>query len=293
MVLDWLRAILAGDAGTAAATPIDAALLGGARAQGVAGAFLAGYRAALACLVPELPAGRAVCLCATEAGGAHPRAIATRLEPAGDGFTLTGHKQWVTGGPLADLLLVVASTGSDDAGRNRLRLVQVDARAQGVRIEPMPPTPFVPEIPHARIALDGVRVEAGALLPGDGYQRYLKPFRTVEDIHVHAAVLGFLLAAALGRDLARPLAEELAAALVLARALAGAPPLASETHVALAGALAQAQRLAAQLCAALPAGDPLAALLDRDLPLLQVAGRARAARAEAAWARLSEIRHSG
>ena len=86
---------------------------------------------------------------------AHPRAIATKLESDGDGFTLTGRKKWVTGGPLADLLLVVASTGTDDAGKNRLRLVRVDARAPGVRIEPMPPTPFVPEIPHAQVVLEG------------------------------------------------------------------------------------------------------------------------------------------
>jgi alkylation response protein AidB-like acyl-CoA dehydrogenase len=279
MELDWLRAILTGDPAAAA--------------DGVAGAFLSGYRAALARLIPNLPAGRAVCLCATESAGAHPRAIATRLEPDGDGFRVTGRKQWVTGGPLADLLLVVASTGVDATGKNRLRLVQVDARAPGVTIEPMPPTPFVPEIPHAQVALDRVRVAADALLPGDGYDRYLKPFRTVEDIHVHAAVLAFLLAAAVRRDLPRPLRDELAAALVLARALAGAAPLAAETHVALAGALAQAQRLAAQVRAALPAEDSLGPLLDRDLPLLQVAGKARAARIEAAWAALSETHHSG
>ncbi len=284
MELAALRAVLAADATATAAVPIDVALLGGGRADGMAGAFLAGYRAALAHLIPDLPAGRAVCLCATEDGGAHPRAIATRLEPDGDGFTLTGRKKWVTGGPLADLLLVVASTGTDEAGRNRLRLVMVDAHAPGVRIEPMPPTPFVPEIPHAQVVLEGARVGAAALLPGDGYDRYLKPFRTVEDIHVHAAVLAFLLATARRRELPRPLQEELAAALVLARALALAPPLAAETHVALAGALAMAHRLTVAVRAAIPAGDPLAAALDRDLPLLQVAGRARTARAETAWA---------
>src|SRR5262245_20073166 len=126
MELAAVRAVLAADPDATAAAPIDAAVLGGGRADGLAGAVRAGHRAALAHLIPELPAGRAVCLCATEEGGAHPRAIATRLEPDGEGFTLTGRKKWVTGGPLADLLLVVASTGTDDAGKNRLRVVMVD-----------------------------------------------------------------------------------------------------------------------------------------------------------------------
>src|SRR3970040_2114278 len=130
MELRALAAILSGNPTAAAETPIDEAVLGGARAGGMGAAFLAGYRAALAALVPGLPAGRTVCLCATEAGGAHPRAIATRLAPlpGGDGYTVTGHKKWVTGGPLADLLLVVAAPGTDDAGPNRPRVAPIAPR---------------------------------------------------------------------------------------------------------------------------------------------------------------------
>jgi len=181
----------------------------------------------------------------------------------------------------------VASTGTDEHGRNRLRVARVDAHAPGITLAPMPPTPFVPEIPHARIAFERVAVAAEALLPGDGYDRYLKPFRTIEDVHVHAAVLGFLAAAAARLGWPRGLREELAAALVLARALALADPLAPTTHLALAGALSMARRLAAACRAELSAGDPLAVMLDRDLALLDVAGRARAARTEAAWAALA------
>jgi hypothetical protein len=60
----------------------------------------------------------------------------------------------------------------------------------------MPPTRFVPEVPHARLAFDGVAVAHEDVLPGDGYERYIKPFRSVEDIHVTAAVLAYLLAEA-------------------------------------------------------------------------------------------------
>src|SRR4051812_18894114 len=195
-MIDLVKALLADRAPSAEDLPIDRAILAGARARKVADAFLAGYQAALRALIPTLPGDRLSCLCATEEGGAHPRAIATRLERDGAGYRLTGRKRWVTGGPLADLLLGVASTGLDDAGKNRLRLVRVDAHAPGVTLHPMPETPFTPEIPHAEVELAGVQLGEDALEPGDGYDRYLKPFRTVEDCHVHAAVLAYVLGVA-------------------------------------------------------------------------------------------------
>ena len=42
--------------------------------------------------------------------------------------------------------------------------------------------------------VNGQRVIRGALLPGDGYDVYVKPFRTIEDIHVHAATIAYLVA---------------------------------------------------------------------------------------------------
>jgi hypothetical protein len=57
---------------------IDRAIAGGVRADRLGFAFAGGYAAALAALVPGLTGIAA--LCATEEGGAHPRAIHTRLE---------------------------------------------------------------------------------------------------------------------------------------------------------------------------------------------------------------------
>ena len=57
----------------------------------------------------------------------------------------------------------------------------------------MPPTRFVPEVPHAQVLMQDLRVSASALLPHDGYDAYVKPFRTIEDLHVTLAVLAYLL----------------------------------------------------------------------------------------------------
>jgi len=255
--------------------PIDRALRGGHAADGVGPAFVAGYGAALAALVPGVAARTS--LCATEQGGAHPRAIATTLA---DG-RLRGRKTWATLAHQAELLLVVASTGADERGRNRLRLVRVRADAPGVTITPMPAPPFAPEIGHAEVVLD-VAVAADDVLPGDGYDDYLKPFRTVEDVHVHAALLGWVLALAERHAWPHELIERLLAVAAALRALAAAPPLAPATHLALAGAIATTRELLDR--APWASLDPDAhARWQRDRPLLDVAGRARAARLEAAW----------
>jgi acyl-CoA dehydrogenase len=248
-----------------------AAVAEAGRASTVGGAFLCGYQAALRALVPSLPPGH-VCLCATEEGGGHPRAIHTTLTEAGGGWQLDGHKKWVTGADRAELLLVVASVGLDDSARNRLRVALVGARQPGVTLEPMPPTPFVPEISHAEVRFEAVFVSE--LLEGDGYDRYLKPFRTVEDTHVFASVLAYLVQRP---GCPRQLAERILAVLATLEKISIGDPTSPELHLMLAGALALGRQIA----------DEAAAFLDgdwtRDMALLGVAQKARQARTETAW----------
>lgn len=278
----WWRATAAA---RGAELGIDRALLSGATADRLGFAFAGGYAAALDALVPDLGSSVA-CLCATEEGGNHPRAIRARLEPRGDGFSLSGDKRWATLGPLAQQALVVASVG-EHAGRNQLRVVRVDLASPGVDVQPMPETPFVPEVPHASLRFTDVWLDEGRVLPGDGYTRYLKPFRTLEDLHVHAALLGYLLGVA--RRFAWPATsvERLLALAGAARDLRDDDPLAPATHVALAGLLAATAALVAEL-------EPLWARVDpaeaerwrRDRALLSVAEKARRARQARAWQEL-------
>lgn len=273
--------------------PADLALAGGFLADRPAWAFASGYQAALRALVPALPADARAALCATEEGGAHPDAITTRLEPAQAGLqaglTVTGRKEYVTLGTEAERLLVVASEGRGPDGRSRLRLVQVGARAPGVRVTQAPPPPFVPELPHARLTLEDVRVEASDVLPGDGYARYLKPFRTVEDCHVHAALLAWVLQVARRSRWPDAACESLGAQAVTFRALAEADPTSPAVHVALGGALALASRTLSELEPLWAGADaPARERWARDRPLLQVAGKARAQRLEAARRRLQD-----
>jgi hypothetical protein len=285
-VADWWPLWLRGAARSG--DPVAMALAGGWQADRVGWAFASGYQAALRRLIPGLAPQKLAAFCVTEEGGNRPRDITTRIEPDGGSWTVSGAKRWTTLGPHSSTLFVVGTLGAATLGRPALKVVRVECGAPGLQLQPMPATGFVPEVPHARVRLDGVRVAAEALLPGDGYDAYVKPFRTIEDAHVTLAVLAYLLREARVRGWAPDFAERVVATLVALADIAAAPPDAPATHVALAGALHVAHALygeAGARWAATPE-DPAARRWQRDSGLFSVAGAARTQRAVRAWERL-------
>ncbi len=261
---------------------VDRASAAGLLADRLGYAFAGGYRAALARLVPGVE-GHA-CLCATEQGGGHPRAIRTALTPVEGGARLDGAKTWVTLGSSAEELLVVASVGIDAEGKNRLKLVRLPAAREGIALRDRAPAPFAPEIAHAEATFSGVFVSAEEILEGDGYDMYLKPFRTIEDIHVLASALGYAVSAARRGRWPEEWIEGALSALLSLREIGAADPTRPEVHIALAGALGLVTRLLAESephWAKL--GEDERARWLRDRPLLEVAGKARALRRQAAW----------
>ncbi len=264
------------------------ALVAGFAADRPGYAFASGLQEALAQLIGEAPDRRRA-LCATEEGGAHPRAIATTLrpaQPAGAGLRLDGEKRWLSLGSFAEELLVVARLPAEPGDeRPRLALVRVPAGRSGVSVHEMPPTAFIPEVPHAVATFDGALLSADERLPGDGYSRYLKPFRTVEDCFVHASLLAWMIQA--GRRARWPAEhiEALATAALGFASIADADPTSPGVHRLLGGLLARTREL-------VELGEAYESLLDpetrerwiRDRPLLKVAERARVRRLEVARA---------
>ena len=264
------------------ARPIDRALALGLTAPTPGAAFLGGYRAALHAMIPALGPHTRAALCASEAGGAHPRAIEARLE---DG-SLDGAKGFVTGARDADALLVLASRGDSGEGRRALVLARVDPGAAGVAFEDMPATPFVPDVAHCAVRFAGVTVTD--VLPGDGWGDHVRPFRTREDVHVSAALGAWLVGVARRGEASHALVERLLGALASLHALAGAPPSSPAAHVALAGALAQLHGAVEAMEAWWPeAPERERALWARDRRILGVARGAREQRLTRAWEALS------
>jgi hypothetical protein len=272
-------------------SPFDRAVTAGFRANRVAGAFAGGYQGALRALVPgRLGDDVIASFCVSEPGGNSPRAIEARLTPrAAGGFTLSGHKRWSTMAPVASILLVAAHAGVDPTGRKRFKLVRVAAAAPGVTIQRMPPPTCIPEIPHAELQLSDVAIDADAPLPGDGYAEYVKRFRTVEDIHIHGAVLGYFLGAARRFEFPATVIERTASAILATRGLSELDPDAAETHVALAGTLARDANLLDHSDAhweKVEAGERDRWRRDRQ-GFGSVAGELREARRRRAWDRLA------
>jgi len=267
---------------------------GGADADRLGWAFASGYQAALRALDPSLPDDAIAALCVTEADGNFPRAIRTTLTPQGDGFSLSGEKRWTTLGPGGGLFVVIAREAGTSEDRPRLKAVRVASGAPGLLVEPMPPTSFVPEVPHARVRLEDIRVDAAAVLAGDAYTGIVKPFRTIEDIHVHAASLAYLVAEGRRRGWPQAWIERSVMLLHALSRIGTLDPLASETHVALAGALGEGEGLVNEADGhwAKSGGDPAAARWARDRRLFGVAAKARVQRLAAAWSRLDGSRQS-
>lgn len=263
---------------------IDRAAALGATADRLGYAFLGGYTAAITALDPTLSPNELGALCATESGGGHPRAIQTTLVNG----KLNGAKHFVSGGTLATALLIVAKTGEKN-GRPELKVARVRANAPGLRAEQGVELDFVPEIPHGTITLTDTPVEA--VLEGDGYERYLKPFRTIEDLHVFAAILGCLISN--GRKaFPQPTTEQLLGVLSAILMLGHEDPSAPEVHLALAGVLTTSRALIDSLdLTGLP--PEFRTRFERDKPLLQIAQRVREQRRVKAWESSHQVNPGG
>jgi hypothetical protein len=259
---------------------IERAVALGAMADRLGHAFLGGYTAAITALDPSLGPDERGALCATESGGGHPRAILTTLENG----RLNGTKHFVSGGSLATVLLVVAKIGERE-GRPELRVARIGANQPGVTVEQGAPLDFIPEVPHGAVTFKDAQVEA--VLEGDGYERYLKPFRTIEDLHIFGAVLGCLVAN--GRSaFPQSTTEQLLGVLSSIVSLGREDPRSPAVHLALAGVLTTSRALIDSLdLSGLEPGFRERFLRDR--PLLQIAQRVREARRVKAWETLSSL----
>jgi acyl-CoA dehydrogenase len=142
--------------------------------------------------------------------GAHPKLLTTRAEPTPTGYRITGQKAWVTNGPSADAIIVLAIT-AEEAGRKRYSALIVPRGTPGLTTEEMPGFHALRPSRHCLLTLAGVEVPATALLgdPGSAYERFALPFRDVEDAVGTFGTLG-ALRYALAQFAGTPLAEKVA-----------------------------------------------------------------------------------
>jgi acyl-CoA dehydrogenase len=86
-------------------------------------------------LLPCVRGERIECLAMTEPeAGSDVRAIRTRAMREGDGWRIRGTKHFISHADEADFVILLARTGTDEAGRGTMSIFLVDLDATGVRV---------------------------------------------------------------------------------------------------------------------------------------------------------------
>ncbi|WP_460163441.1 acyl-CoA dehydrogenase middle domain-containing protein [Pseudomonas sp. S2_F03] len=251
-------------------TPFELAVAGGRLMATPGLAFLVGYQAALRMLWPSAPLSLGA-LCATEQRSLRPADMQTRLTD----LRLSGRKDFVTAGDAAEWLLIAAR--SEETGESpRLSLAVVYPGEPGVRLEKLPAIPLMPDISHGRLFLDNTLCE---LLAGDGWDAYVKPFRTLEDVYVLSAMTSWLYG--IGQDCDWPQALQLRLLALLAGCAEASrqAPNNAAGHVLLGGLFAQFDGLKAEIDQAMADGPAhWAQMWQRDRAVMDLAAGARGKR---------------
>ncbi|NNJ13933.1 acyl-CoA dehydrogenase [Pseudomonas putida CSV86] len=258
-------------------SPFELAVLGGKAMPTPGLAFLAGYQAALRVLWPSAPEGLGA-LCASEKRSVRPADMHMRLDL--EALRLTGSKDFVTGGHEADWLLVAARSEAPGEAP-RISLAVVYPGEPGVRLDPLPTLPLMPEVGHARLHLEQALCER---LAGDGWDAYVKPFRSLEDLYVLSALVAWLYGIGRSQGWSQGLILRLLA--LLGGCAEGSRQNAESPacHLLLGGLFAQFGELRDEINAALAASEgEWVDLWMRDQGILEIASAARAKRLAKAW----------
>ncbi|MDP9163006.1 MAG: acyl-CoA/acyl-ACP dehydrogenase, partial [Pseudomonadota bacterium] len=111
---------------------------------------------------PGIVAGDTVAALAIDEGKRHdPAGTSMRAEKSGNGFTLSGAKQFVVHGASADLILVAARTGGSAGEAEGLTLFALERDAAGLEVENV----VLADSSHAaRLTFDSVAVDGDAVV---------------------------------------------------------------------------------------------------------------------------------
>jgi len=129
---------------------------------------------------PGILAGDTVAALAIDEGAKHRDTVAMKAERSGNGFRLSGKKQFVTHGHIADLIIVAARTAGAADDAKGITLFAVDKGAAGLTAEA---ERLADSSIAARLEFDGVEVDADAVIGEvdagrDPLERLLRAGRT-------------------------------------------------------------------------------------------------------------------
>lgn len=110
---------------------------------------------------PGILAGETVAALAIDESAKHRDSVALKAERSGNGFRLSGRKQFVTHGHVADLIIVAARTAGSADDTNGITLFAVEKGAAGLTAEA---ERLADSSIAARLEFDGVELTADAVI---------------------------------------------------------------------------------------------------------------------------------
>ncbi len=125
--------------------------------------------------------------------GAHPRHLKTRAERKGDRFVLNGEKVYLTNGPIANLYIVLAVTGTEGKRKRFTAFLVPENTPALARTGPIK-LPFLQPSPHGGIILNDCAIPAANMIgrEGSAYEDMSLRFRQYEDVLLMGPIVGGL-----------------------------------------------------------------------------------------------------
>jgi acyl-CoA dehydrogenase len=123
--------------------------------------------------------------------GAHPKHLNCRARRDGDHWVLDGVKSYVSNGPYADVIVVLAVTG-EAPGRKSFDAFVVNAQSPGLGRLPTGNPGVLPPMGHCGLTLEGCNIPLASRLRTDGqaFELIARPMRTVEDTLLAGTIIG-------------------------------------------------------------------------------------------------------
>ena len=127
--------------------------------------------------------------------GAHPKHLSCRAVRDGNNWLLDGHKAFVSNGPAADAIIVLAVSG-EHQGRKRFDAFIVEANTPGLTRELDDKVRGLVPLGHCGLGLVGCRVPDSQRLgaSGQAFDTIARPLRAIEDALLLGPMLGAMQA---------------------------------------------------------------------------------------------------
>jgi len=176
------------------ASPAYRSLIGTNNGLGSQGIVAEGTEAQRRQYLPRLAAGELIAAFALSEpeAGSDAAALRSTARREGDEYVLEGHKTWVTNGPEAGLITVLARTAGADAGTRGISAFLVEGGRPGLRVGAPDHKMGLHGAHTCDVLLEGCRVPAGALLgarEGHGFKTAMRLLDR-QRLHISAVCVG-------------------------------------------------------------------------------------------------------